>query len=146
MISREWESQVTTSRLAEFLPSYMIPLKIVTTQNVPRSRTGKIDRSECLKLVAQSELYDHDRISQGQMQRNSVHDQVQNIWDMVLGKKSHGEDRDFFSAGGNSLRAVQLLTAIGKQFGVRVPLRNFYSNPTNSCLVSLLMPVEEREQ
>ena len=146
VIPREWESQVTTSRLAEFLPSYMIPLKIVTTQNVPRSRTGKIDRCECLKLVAQSELYDHDRISQGQMQRNSVHDQVQNIWDMVLGKKSHGEDRDFFSAGGNSLRAVQLLTAIGKQFGVRVPLRNFYSNPTISCLVSLLMPVEEREQ
>lgn len=145
LIPCEWESQVTISRLAEVLPSYMVPFRIVTTENVPILRTGKIDRCECLKLVTHSELHDHDRITQGQMQRNSVQDQVKSIWDMVLGEESHGEDRDFFSSGGNSLRAVQLLTAICKKFGVRVPLRSFYSNPTISCLVSLLMPVEECE-
>jgi len=47
-------------------------------------------------------------------------------------------DEDFFDVGGNSLVAVQLLALLRKQFGVRLPMRRFFANPTVAGIAALV--------
>jgi acyl transferase domain-containing protein/acyl carrier protein len=52
------------------------------------------------------------------------------IWSELLGIDRIGVDDNFFDLGGHSLRAVQLLARIADQFGVRLPLKTFFTAPT----------------
>jgi hypothetical protein len=48
----------------------------------------------------------------------------------VLWLPTIGIDEDFFALGGHSLLGAQLSIRIGEQFGIEVPLRSVFENPT----------------
>jgi acyl carrier protein len=52
------------------------------------------------------------------------------LWQSALGLDQVGVHDDFFAAGGNSLVAVQLLAAIRKETGQRVPMRMLFDAST----------------
>ncbi|TDC38952.1 SDR family NAD(P)-dependent oxidoreductase [Micromonospora sp. 15K316] len=52
------------------------------------------------------------------------------VWRDALGVAEVGVDDDFFSLGGNSLVAVQLIAAMRKATGVRLPMRSLFETPT----------------
>jgi NAD(P)-dependent dehydrogenase (short-subunit alcohol dehydrogenase family)/acyl carrier protein len=52
------------------------------------------------------------------------------IWSDVLGIGQIGVTDDFFELGGDSLLGVQLVAAIGKAMGTRVPMRTLFDLPT----------------
>jgi acyl carrier protein len=56
----------------------------------------------------------------------------------LLGADVVGADEDFFELGGNSLIAVQLTTFLRKQFGVRIPMRRFFADPTVAGIAALV--------
>lgn len=62
------------------------------------------------------------------------------LWASVLGVEEIGADQDFFTLGGNSLVAIQLIAQIRKAEGVRLPIRVLFEAPT---LAQLAARIEE---
>ena len=139
VIPDTWVHSVTVARLRETLPSYMVPHRIVPTPNVPRVRTGKVDRRGCLTLVKEAARV----ANEAPTTQDQLHERVCALWDTALGDSPRESGDDFFTAGGDSLRAVRLVTSIRREFGVRMPLRGFYADPTISFIVGLITSVEE---
>jgi thioesterase domain-containing protein len=60
------------------------------------------------------------------------------LWRQVLGDDALGLHDDFFSHGGHSLKAVQLLTLVERVFGRRLPLATLIEAPTVARLEQAL--------
>ncbi|MEH0934862.1 type I polyketide synthase [Micromonospora psammae] len=60
------------------------------------------------------------------------------VWRDNLGVDDIGVDDDFFELGGNSLVAVQLIAAMRKAVGVRLPMRSLFERPTVAGLAALV--------
>ncbi|CAJ9637367.1 acyl carrier protein [Burkholderia pseudomallei] len=45
---------------------------------------------------------------------------------------------DFFVLGGQSLKAIEMVAEVGRRYGVKIQLRQFYENPTIRYLETLL--------
>ncbi|MCW3816658.1 SDR family NAD(P)-dependent oxidoreductase [Micromonospora sp. DR5-3] len=61
---------------------------------------------------------------------------IAQVWRDGLGVAEVGVDDDFFSLGGNSLVAVQLIAAMRKATGVRLPMRSLFETPTVAGLAA----------
>lgn len=51
---------------------------------------------------------------------------IARLYSRVLDVPEIGADDDFFTAGGTSLSALDLLDLVLEEFGVQVPVRTFY--------------------
>ncbi|TWI82139.1 FkbM family methyltransferase/HAD superfamily phosphatase (TIGR01681 family)/FkbH-like protein/amino acid adenylation domain-containing protein, partial [Chitinophaga japonensis] len=65
-----------------------------------------------------------------------------NIWEAVLRHQSFGVHTSFLEAGGNSIKATQVLSRIYRQYGIELLLTAFFNKPTIRALASLI----EKEQ
>jgi hypothetical protein len=69
--------------------------------------------------------------------RTVLLERVAEIWSQVLGSTG-GEEADFFTAGGNSVLAIRLVSSLRSAFGVDVTLRSVFDNPTVAGLASAI--------
>ncbi|ACU60866.1 non-ribosomal peptide synthetase [Chitinophaga pinensis] len=60
------------------------------------------------------------------------------IWVEVLRHEAFGVQTSFLEAGGNSIRATQILSRIYRQYGVELLLTEFFNKPTISALAALI--------
>jgi acyl carrier protein len=68
--------------------------------------------------------------------RTELEKAVAQVWREALGIEAIGVDDDFFALGGNSLVAVQLIAALRKAVGVRLPMRSLFETPTVAGLAA----------
>jgi phthiocerol/phenolphthiocerol synthesis type-I polyketide synthase E len=61
--------------------------------------------------------------------RNELEEVIAGIWAEVLGAERISVTDDFFELGGNSLVAVQVISMVRKQTGIRLPVRTFFDEP-----------------
>lgn len=64
--------------------------------------------------------------------------QVSQVWAELLGSPPKSPDVDFFSVGGNSLKAVQFTTEIESQTGIGIDIVGWLSEPTPRWIVAQL--------
>lgn len=136
VVPEDWRDRVSRSALARSLPPHMVPRLLVPVETLPTVRTGKVDRAECAALVKRAM---RDSQSLGHSEGDSdERDTLARLWSSSLGQDSAAVGDDYFHDGGDSLRAVGLLAAVRRQFGVRVPLRGFYSDPSMTFVLSVI--------
>ncbi|MEH0844045.1 SDR family NAD(P)-dependent oxidoreductase [Micromonospora sp. CPCC 205711] len=68
--------------------------------------------------------------------RTELEATIAGVWRDGLGVGEVGVDDDFFALGGNSLVAVQLIAAMRKATGVRLPMRSLFETPTVAGLAA----------
>jgi acyl-coenzyme A synthetase/AMP-(fatty) acid ligase/acyl carrier protein len=127
--------------LKEKLPEYMIPASFVRLTSLPLSPNGKVDRKA---LPAPG----HDRPELGHQfvePRNEVEAGVALMWAEVLGVERVGVEDDFFELGGHSLLATQLVARVREAFGVELPLRRLFEEPTVAGIAMAILQ-EQSEQ
>lgn len=118
---------------ARKLPSYMVPSHVVVMDAFPVTANGKVDRS------ALPEPRDVAEQQHGYMGARTPTEQgLVAIWERVLQRHPVGIHDDFFTLGGHSLRALQLLGEVEKQFGHSFPLLTFFQHPTVEVLAALI--------
>ncbi len=109
------------------LPEYMVPGLIMTVRAVPRTPTGKVDRTALPRPVwAPSRV----RVV---TPRTDVERSLAATWREVLSLNQDAElgvHDDFFALGGHSLTAAQLLARIRTRLSVTVPLATLFGAPT----------------
>jgi len=126
----ELKKEELTQFLKAHLPQFMIPQFYLRQESFPMTPSQKIDRrtlTERISLEATVNV------------RSSVCDQqLLSIWCSVLqqvtDKHDLNMDVNFFEIGGHSLKAIQLLKKIQEQLGVKIPLKDFFKNPTLALL------------
>ncbi|MBB3112261.1 amino acid adenylation domain-containing protein [Paenibacillus phyllosphaerae] len=109
------------------MPEYMIPARIVRVGEIPMTINGKVDYGALtLKL---NEPQQEERASDT---GNSA-DGYLSLWSKVLGH-AIGPDDNFFESGGNSLLAVELLSALKKEVDSALTLRDLYIHSSPNAL------------
>jgi syringomycin synthetase protein SyrE len=115
--------------LAERLPDYMIPTWFVRLDTLPVTINGKLDEAA---LPAPST----DNLLPGQMSpetdtgNGSVEEQVDGIVRSLLELPAVDARANIFLLGGHSMLAMQLKSRIQQLFGVKLPLRQLFDEPT----------------
>ncbi|MTD15353.1 SDR family oxidoreductase [Nakamurella sp. YIM 132087] len=70
--------------------------------------------------------------------RTAIQRRVAEIWSAVLGVEPVGLRDNFFDLSGNSLLALQMLTLLGREYGVTVPTVRLFESPTVQGLAEVL--------
>ena len=111
--------------LLERLPNYMVPGVLVQLAELPLTPNGKVDR----KALALREDVG-ERAEASVLPRTAVEELLASIWAGVLRVEGVGITENFFELGGHSLLATQVMSRVREVFGVEVPLRSLFEQPT----------------
>ncbi|SKA47945.1 amino acid adenylation domain-containing protein, partial [Chitinophaga eiseniae] len=103
-----------------FIPSYFIHLEAF-----PLNKNGKVDRS-ALFLPGPGDGQD-DAADRPQ---GETEERVAAQWKAILGNESLGRNTSFFASGGNSLKALLLLSRIKRDLGVSLKITDILGLPT----------------
>lgn len=117
--------------LARSLPTSMIPSHFEWMQALPRTLNGKLDR----RALSRPHLSPQAAAEPGDGREIAM----QAIWFDVLGRTGIGVHTDFFSAGGDSLRAAELLHHIEAVFESKLSLTDLMEAPTISQLARRIL-------
>ncbi|QSQ17129.1 amino acid adenylation domain-containing protein [Myxococcus landrumensis] len=112
--------------LKQRVPEYMVPSTILSLEVLPRTPNGKVDR-KALPAPSQASLA---RPVESETARTPVEELLASIWAEVLGGDAFGLHDNFFELGGHSLLATQVISRVGRAFGVELPLHALFETPT----------------
>nr|NIM17869.1 amino acid adenylation domain-containing protein [Candidatus Aminicenantes bacterium]NIM84481.1 amino acid adenylation domain-containing protein [Candidatus Aminicenantes bacterium]NIN24002.1 amino acid adenylation domain-containing protein [Candidatus Aminicenantes bacterium]NIN47716.1 amino acid adenylation domain-containing protein [Candidatus Aminicenantes bacterium]NIN90646.1 amino acid adenylation domain-containing protein [Candidatus Aminicenantes bacterium] len=141
------------SELREFLqtelPEYMIPSFFVFLDKFPLTLAGKVDR----RALPKPEVKTAAAYVEPQ---DGLQERVWQIWHDIFDLDRIGIYDNFFEIGGHSLRGLQVVNGIQKEFGVKLPIAEIFKHPTIKELSEVVKdaarqshspiePVEERE-
>ncbi|MDC3955568.1 non-ribosomal peptide synthetase/type I polyketide synthase [Polyangium jinanense] len=116
--------------LTRTLPDYMVPSIFVSLDAMPRTASDKIDRG-ALPDVDPGGADPHGTHVEP---RDGVELDLIRVWEDVLSVPRVGIHDDFFTLGGHSLLAVSLMTAVERQFGLKLPIAALLQAPTPAAL------------
>jgi amino acid adenylation domain-containing protein len=112
--------------LARQLPDYMVPAAFVVIGRIPLTANGKLDRG----ALPEPDAAGAEAADAYVAPRTPTEEVLAGIWADVLRLDRVGVDTSFFAIGGHSLRATQVVARIREVFGVGVPLRALFEDPT----------------
>jgi amino acid adenylation domain-containing protein len=110
--------------LAQRLPAYMVPAVVATIDSIPFTPHGKVDRKALASRVPS--LAPGTSYAPPVTHAEKV---LAEIWKEVLNRRSIGVNDNFFSAGGDSIRSIQVL-ALAKKRGLQLSLATILEEPT----------------
>lgn len=117
--------------LAARLPDYMIPAAFVALDDLPVSPNGKLDRAALPAPRFEA--------AAGRPAQTPTETLLARLFADVLGlDAAPGADGDFFSLGGDSLLAVQLMRRIAERLGRDPGLGTLFTQPTVARLAAAI--------
>ena len=126
------------------LPEFKVPRKIVIVDQIPRSPTGKVRRTDLAeKLGLLSPTRDPGRRASFVVPRSPLEHQLAAIWEELFELSPIGAFDDFFDLGGDSLSAVTLMAAIEAVCHRVVPSAVLLEAPTVARLAARILREED---
>jgi amino acid adenylation domain-containing protein/non-ribosomal peptide synthase protein (TIGR01720 family) len=110
--------------LLEHLPVYMAPAYFVMMKSLPLNPSGKIDK-KALPDPVDSALMNRTQYAPA---RDEVEDRLVETWETVLGRKPIGIDENFFEIGGDSIKAIQIISRAYK-YGIKIEIKDLFKYP-----------------
>lgn len=119
---------------AEHLPEFLRPSAVVVLDALPRTTSGKLDRSALPPPV-----WEGHASANGDTPRTPIERELAGIWSDVLGVRPVGLHDSFFDLGGNSLSALQLVSRIRQSLAVELPLAWLFEEPAIAGLAGRIL-------
>lgn len=101
--------------LIQYLPDYMIPADFIELDKIPLNSSGKVDRKKLPEPV-----YHIEHEIQLERPKTTIEIQLAKVWEKVLGVKDIGVNSDFFELGGNSIKAIQVISNLESNLNIKV--------------------------
>ncbi|WP_460071201.1 non-ribosomal peptide synthetase [Streptomyces sp. YKOK-I1] len=114
-----------SGHLRTVLPEHMVPKAFAVVAALPRTANGKVDRAQLQAMDSTA-----GRAAAAVPPRDSLELRILEIWRAMLGSDRFGVTDDFFAVGGHSLLALQLLAAVSRKLGARLPISVLFENGT----------------
>lgn len=119
---------VSSNQMRDFLllslPEYMIPTYFVQLEQIPLTENGKIHRQALPEPEGQM-LREEEYIAPS----NEKEEKMAKIWSEVLGVKKVGIYDNFFDLGGDSIKAIQMMSRLQKD-QLTLEIKDLFDNPT----------------
>lgn len=116
------------ARLFGLLPSYMVPAAVIAVEQIPLKHTGKVDREKLLAFRRAAAAAPAEAVTEQEAR-------VIAVWESLLGRTGVRASDDFFALGGNSLKAIRMLSRLREQCGLDVSIRQLFAAPTVKGLI-----------
>ena len=110
--------------LGSQLPRYMVPTSLIKVEKLPLTATGKVDR------LALPKPDRHIGETCPGAQLTSTEQIVSNVFAKVLRAQEVDIRKSFFELGGDSLLALQAVTALQGILHIEIPVPALFDNPT----------------
>jgi len=128
--------------LSRILPEYMVPSLFIQLEAMPLDPSGKINRRalplpDQLRPELQVEFI---------APRTETEEKLAGILCEILHIEKVGIADNFFSLGGHSMMATQVVSRIRETFEVDISLRAMFENPTIEGIAKLITLAEASEQ
>src|SRR6185369_4313004 len=112
--------------LRERLPEALVPATCELLETLPVTPNGKLDRVALTALAGRPQ----PTSLAGAAPRDEMEKALAAIWQELLGVTAIGRDDSFFDLGGHSLLAMRVVSRVRQAFGVEVPVRALFEQPT----------------
>ncbi|MCC5667069.1 amino acid adenylation domain-containing protein [Nostoc sp. CHAB 5784] len=122
--------------LAAKLPGYMVPSALVIVETLPLTVNGKVDR-RALPIPELRPVNTSFTVS-----RTPLEQQLVTIWSQVLGVESISIHDNFFSLGGDSILAIQVVAKANQQ-GLALLPRQMFQYQTVAELAAIVDTIKE---
>ncbi|GGF55316.1 hypothetical protein GCM10011332_05880 [Terasakiella brassicae] len=120
--------------LSASLPAHMVPSRYALLQNMPRLVSGKIDRKALLEIVEVDEQSNKIAATPPTTPTEKI---LLEAWQHVFGRSDIGIHHDYFELGGDSIRAIQLLSQLYKS-GLSLQIKDLFDNPSVAKLAPFI--------
>ncbi|MCP4157975.1 MAG: non-ribosomal peptide synthetase, partial [bacterium] len=121
--------------LLQDLPSHMMPSYFVQMDVLPLTSNGKVDR----RALPEPEYITESEETEAP--RNETEEQLAAVWQQVLGINRIGIDDDFFAVGGDSIKAIQIISRLQK-IGLRLEVSQLFLHKNIRKLGQYLKPID----
>jgi amino acid adenylation domain-containing protein/non-ribosomal peptide synthase protein (TIGR01720 family) len=133
---RETLSDRLKDYLTASLPGYMIPDVFRIMERLPLTASGKLDRNSLPAEVFKETGGDGSSLREGNEAL------LAEIWLDVLGLENVGPDDHFFGIGGDSIKAIQVVSRLRKK-NIRIGVEDIANFPTIRTLSRLAAPADQ---
>jgi len=121
-------AQQVRAELARRLPGYAVPAYIVALDRLPTTVHGKVDRQALPNPASAPAAQDDTRSGKSELEAL-----IAQVWRAVLGRETIGRNDDFFVLGGDSIRAIQIVSRL-RRIGIRAEVQDLFQNPDIASL------------
>ncbi len=126
-------AEIIRDELAQTLPDYMIPNRVLVLNELPLTANGKVDA----KALAETDAVRSADGDTPYVAPSTSHERwLAEAWGKALRYDDVSVEDDFFASGGNSLTAVALVYRINRVFGTRLPLQVVFESPKLASLAA----------
>ena len=134
-----WTPPRVRDALRDTLPAHMVPDTVMLLPALPVMPNGKVNRA-ALPLPDAASVPDGVPAEP----RTPVEAALLRLFAEVLGRRPNGVDADFFEQGGQSLKAIQLVSRIRRELKRDVTVADIFHAPTPRALARKLaaMPAD----
>lgn len=105
-------SEAIRSELNDKLPHYMIPTYIMEIDNIPVTVNGKLDKKALPKVTVTTKNYIAPR--------NNLEEMVVDAFKETLQLSKVSVNDNFFDIGGDSLKAIKIVSTISKHYNIGI--------------------------
>jgi len=118
------------------LPAYMVPTHFLTLSEFPLTPNGKIDTRQ-LPVPGESPAKARAHVAPKDDHERALVE----IWQEALGLRQISVEDDVFELGADSLSTTRAFARIKRRFGIELPLRAVFENPTVTALARIVRNV-----
>ena len=130
------------SALAEHLPEYMVPSRLIFLENFPLTANGKVDRA-ALPAPEASETPGAAESSPKAPLQGELEETIAGAWGRVLDRREIPPTANFFDLGGNSLLLGEVLGLLEEALDLSLNLVELLRYPTVRSLAAHLRGPQE---
>lgn len=125
--------------LNDALPSYMLPSYFMELEALPLTPSGKVDK----KSLPMPAMIETSALQNYTAPHTAMEQKLAEVWAQVLNKELIGIHDNYFSLGGDSIKAIQIVSRLHQE-GWAVEVRDIFQSPTIAEL-ALEIKVLQRE-
>lgn len=127
---QEIDIQEIRAHLQNKVPEYMIPSYFVRIAGIPLTSNGKIDKRALPNPLTHGLRILHEYVAP----ESETEIKLCAIWEDILDRKMISINESFFELGGDSIKAINLLNRVQKQYNLQVTVVDFFTRPTVKLL------------
>lgn len=127
-VSKDIDRPVAGAVLRDFLsarlPHYMIPARFITISGIPLTKNGKVDYQALQNSDSQEQAVKVKREARTPIEKSTLE-----VWEKVLRQDGLSIGDNFFEAGGDSIKAVQISSRLFER-GIKVEVKKILTYQT----------------